>query len=220
MPQPKKGTMKNTKANEEMWFRRRSGLEIGAAENFGHDDGVADGGGGAEHAEDLRQGEFRGGFVGLQDGRFGGAGFQLAQLVIEDLVEVGLHLFVGQIDLRAKPPRVFGDLLRAAEVFIDEATDTVRPVGEFRIDDFDLLQGFGDRSRGWCWSLTLGLLGRLLGWPLLRFLDAFLLLTFGLRFGLGPHLGDAAEKFFDFVFHGGCAGGRGSRQWAVAGCGD
>ena len=145
----------------------------------------------------MREGQLRGGSVG-SGGCFGG--FELAKLVVEDLVQVGFEPFVGGIDFGTELSCVLGDLLRAAKILFYLTADAVGPVGEFRVDDFDLLLergGDGSRGRrgGEAWLLVW-----LLRW-LLGFLGTLLLLAFGLRFGLGPHLGDAAEEFFDFVFH-------------------
>jgi hypothetical protein len=145
--------------------------------------------------------------LGGDESRFTAARLQLAQFVIEDLVQMGLHLGVCRIDVFAEMTRVLGNLFRAAEVAADALAETIGRVGQLGIDDFNRLGGRGRetraqrrrrrRSEARLWRRVLRLLwrGALRRGPLL-------LLAAGLSLGLSAHLSDAAEEFFDFVFHG------------------
>jgi hypothetical protein len=111
------------------------------------------------------------------------------------------HLVIGRIDIRAEAASMLGDLLRAAEVVVNEPGDAVGPFGQLSIDNFWIngrrrkRRRQGTSNGGWLLTLLLTLSFRLLllGWLLLP--------TFGLGFGLSPHLGDATQEFFDFVRH-------------------
>ena len=63
----------------------------------------------------------------------------LPTLMVEDLMQAGLQLVVGQIDFRAQLPRVRGNLLRCrACAARPMPADAVAEFGQLGIDDFGL----------------------------------------------------------------------------------
>ena len=101
-----------------------------------------------------------------------------------------------------------GHFLRTAEMLLDMPADGV-PLAQlgrhnlgFHRFQLRPTRRLALRLRA-CWGARR--LGRRLwlGLPRLLCLALLLLLGLGLRFGLSPHLGNAAEKIFDFVFHRG-----------------
>jgi len=114
--------------------------------------------------------------------------------MIEDLVQMGPHLVLSRIDVRAELPRMVGNLIRSPQVFYDAAAHAVAAIGQLGIDNLgrNRLDNDGSRRQSRRRRRRLGR-GALLLRPLL---------ALGLRFGLSPHLGHATEKIFDFVFHG------------------
>jgi hypothetical protein len=117
-------------------------------------------------------------------------------LVVEYLMQMGLHLVVGRIDVGAQSPRMLRDLIGLAHILGNAPAHPITAIGQFRIDDFGRYR-FDDDGSGRKPRRRSRRLRRLPGrGPWLR-----PLLPFGLRLGLSPHLGDATQKIFDFVFH-------------------
>lgn len=132
-------------------------------------------------------------------GRIAGALLQPAKLMIKNLMKMGLHLVISRVHVGAQFARVLSDLLIATEILGDMPSDAVVLVGQLGIHDLRLKRQWRSHllSRG-------HQPGRLRRWGRRRrLLGRTLLPALGLSLGLGPHLGDTLQEFFDFVTHGG-----------------
>jgi hypothetical protein len=197
--------------NRKLFFVRSLPAFLRAAEDFGHHEGVADGGGGAEHLQQFADCGV-GGWRGVRrGGRHTGRFFQAAQLMIKDLVKVRLELFIRCIDFLPQMPRVLSDLLRPAKVLGHMPRDIIADLGQFGVHNLHrrIDHCFRDEPRGrgllrssGLWPLARRWLPALRRW-LLRLGCRRLTLLLGpsLRFGLSPHLRDALQELFNFVSH-------------------
>ena len=111
-------------------------LESRPSQYFAHDDRVANRLRRAEHAADLLEQQFSSRAIARHKGCFNATRFELAQLMIEDLVQMRLHFTVGAIHLLAQMPRMLGDLLGLAEVALNPLPEPIGRFCQFCIDDF------------------------------------------------------------------------------------